>query len=154
MCLHIKGKVKTANRDIVCYKLLCLQLDTKGGVKLCSTVQGFKYSLNKLFTEKRFITSLRNEGYYGFHSYNKQPTVFYVGRRLLVKCVIPKGTKYYNGLEGQRMSESIIIKHIINKNLIKDVIKKAEFDLANANTRVLSLKTLEQTNNDLIKKRR
>lgn len=98
MCsvVDYKPELKIATEDIVCYKSVYVKKKSYlfgliKRYKIKSTIKGFKYKLNKLYKTKlcpfRRIVGL----YYsdsGFYSYKNN-------NNCEVKCVIPKGSKYY-----------------------------------------------------------
>lgn len=107
MCIvtDVKPELKTAEEDIVVYKKVCVSKKTKffGLIKtqeISSDVRGFKYKLNKLYhtTLDPFKCNYITDGYYskrGFYSWKENHWAN-------VKCIIPKGAKYYlcrDGLE-------------------------------------------------------
>lgn len=111
MCLFATSRVKTAKRDIVCYKTLYVATTVKNRPGLYSIQRNFNYELNVLYECKGFDKDLRygSTGYQGFHSYNIHPD----SGRITVKCIIPKGSLYYTGEYGQRMSNKIIVKELV-----------------------------------------
>ena len=55
--------------------------------------------------------------YYGLHIKSLYFRAFVDSNERIVKCIIPKGTVYYKNEIGEIISESIIIKKIINPSL-------------------------------------
>lgn len=106
MCLIVNTQYKIAKEDITCYKIL--EKDYNGN--LFSPYTFFKWNLNKLTkakgkpylgnSKRKHITA----GY--FHTFKtivaakKQLTLWLNINRnhLICKCIIPKGTKYWEGL--------------------------------------------------------
>ena len=118
MCLVTKNPEQTAKEDITCYKVVFLE-----GNKLLSLYYGFEYILNNLYTtgisythdliEKDYICIER-----AFHSYTsldhalrflQEPAL---SDAVIVKCIIPKGAKFYQDYECFASSQ-IIIKQIL-----------------------------------------
>ena len=125
MCLFkLKHKsYQIATEDIVVYKIL--NNDMK------SPYQLFQYELNHLYKkhwDEDFISYCNENSYLGgnmFHSCVDLNYCNYLYRnndsQILVKCIIPKGSKYYTGIvvlntDGQSYKEfssnQIIIKEI------------------------------------------
>ena len=116
MCLVTNNPEQTAKEDITCYKVVFLK-----GNKLLSFYQGFEYILNNLYTtvisythdliEKDYICIER-----AFHSYislNHAIRFLQVcAGATIVKCIIPKGAKFYQDDECFA-SNQIIIKQIL-----------------------------------------
>lgn len=88
---------KKAESDITCYKLV-FKKD-----KFISIVINFKYELNKLYKAKGFVKVNREKhDFYcninnGFHSYRTLKDAKEVGSSayVVLKCIIPKGTEYW-----------------------------------------------------------
>ena len=110
MCLDINHlKPKIADKDIVCYKLV-VRTKIKGIYK--SSFQGFEYIIRQLYTNNldiRFINKSIKHSFHAcfykiekdmFHSYTSSmysvlsPSPYYA----LLKCIIPKGAYYFEGL--------------------------------------------------------
>ena len=122
MCLSINygEKLNIAKKDLVCYKIL-----QEG---LISLYQDFKYKLNKTYKIFRWQKSkeekndlMRLNIYSGFHSYQ---TIYNIDinniwtSRVLVECIIPKGSKYYKS-----MNDGIDL-YVSNRIKIMKIIKK------------------------------
>ena len=110
MCFTITTPEKIAKKDIVCWKLFY----KKGEKTYLSKYQDTRYYLNKIYTTKRFGT----DGYTineGRHSYSTRKEAHRVGSWsnyvIAVKCVIPKGAKYYYN-RGDKEYVSLAIKLI------------------------------------------
>ena len=118
MCLVTNNPEQTAKEDITCYKVVFLE-----GNKLLSLYYGFEYILNNLYTtvisythdliEKDYICIER-----AFHSYTSLDRAmrFLQAHEIygaaIVKCIIPKGAKFYQ--DGVWFASSqIIIKQIL-----------------------------------------
>ena len=113
MCLKLKEgntKLIVADKDIVCYKILLQYPDGT----YHSPYQRLPYELNKLMCDSVNVWKYRsdktwNVGAGGFHTFAKFDEVkkafdenfsdgLYPGfNPVIVKCFIPKGTKYYYG---------------------------------------------------------
>lgn len=118
MYLITSNPEQTAKEDITCYKVVFLE-----GNKLLSLYQCFEYILNNLYTtvisythdliEKDYICIER-----AFHSYKSLTHtanflhVHEIYSAAIVKCIIPKGAKFYQ--DGEYFASSqIIIKQIL-----------------------------------------
>ena len=113
---------KTAKEDIICYKLL---IETFEGL-LRAYFREFFYTIGKLYTLPHFTYSTNPfweapQVGQGFHSYSIPDYPINRSKRyksfIAVKCIIPKGTKYWKGdQEGGHTcyaSRAIIIKEIL-----------------------------------------
>lgn len=118
MCLYpTTDKPKTADSDIVCYKVVLL---SSGGNKMYPLLYFYSevYELGKVYHEKRFgvkksISLGASVVTFGFHSYIRQSRALYNILRctnyknnkvIILKCVIPKGALYYEGSSGETAS--------------------------------------------------
>lgn len=131
MCLELKRYViRKARRDITCYKICKL----KGSNVIVSLLQNYHYNIGKEETACNFLVEdiLFSKSIYtknvGFHSYKDKyclmkyfnKHIYYHYRwyvndadstKCIVKCIIPKGSLYFKGKEGERRgycSEKII----------------------------------------------
>jgi len=113
MCLKLKEgntRLIVADKDIVCYKILLQYPDGT----YHSPYQRTQYELNNLMCDSVNVWKYRsdktwNVGAGGFHTFAKFDEVkkvfdetfndgLYPGfNPVIVKCFIPKGTKYYSG---------------------------------------------------------
>lgn len=118
MCLITNNPEQTAKEDITCYKVVFLE-----GNKLLSFYKGFEYILNNLYTTIISYThDLIEEDYIcierAFHSYISLTSavnflhVNTIYGAAIVKCIIPKGAKFYQDDECFASSQ-IIIKQIL-----------------------------------------
>ena len=118
MCLVTNNPEHIAKEDITCYKVVFLE-----GNKLLSFYQGFKYILNNLYTTVISYThDLIEEDYIcierAFHSYTSLNSAirflqkYTFSNAVIVKCIIPKGAKFYQDYECFA-SNQIIIKQIL-----------------------------------------
>lgn len=112
MCFIIHDnhpKEKIANRDIVCYKCLWDNFRSPYRYKL--------YKLNKLYRSHITIDTLCGSTITrGLHSYSyKRFAIRQMGSYgILVKGIIPKGSKYYyNSDRHEYVSNQIILQEII-----------------------------------------
>jgi hypothetical protein len=130
MCLNANVKEKkveiiTLEEDLIVYKLLAENFR--------SLYEDFPYELNKLYKTSFKRVEIRNgEISKGFHSYSDTKRIEEIegsgdyNDGILVKCIIPKGTKIIKGrvsydsewvkYENGIVSEAIIIKEKIEKN--------------------------------------
>lgn len=120
MCLEVNTQYKIAKEDIVCYKIL--EKDYNGD--LFSPFTLFRWDLNKFTKAKgRPISTIFNGPKYitigYFHTFKsivaakKQLMLCSNRNHLICKCIIPKGTKYWEGLyEGYKgfASKNLIIE--------------------------------------------
>ena len=114
MCLITSNPEQTAKEDITCYKVVFLE-----GNKLLSLYQCFEYILNNLYTtvisythdliEKDYICIER-----AFHSYKSLTHavnflhVHAIYGVIIVKCIIPKGAKFYQDGEYFASSQKLL----------------------------------------------
>jgi len=98
-------KVKIAKKDIICWKVM---LKAKG--YYVSFVRYKKYIRNERYNVKFRIKNMDREPFseinIGFHSYKEIPA--HSKWSTLVRCIIPKGTRYFEN-DMYFISESIII---------------------------------------------
>lgn len=122
MCLFKAiRQIQIADKDIECYKVLKSNLQ--------SMYYQFQYELNKKYSKKwdeEFIEYATNRYELGgnmFHvTVDKNLCVHFYGEsnemghlsdsQVLVKCIIPKGTRYYQGKYTEIGTETLIIKEI------------------------------------------
>lgn len=118
MCLVTANPEQIAKEDITCYKVVFLE-----GNKLLSLYQCFEYILNNLYTTVISYThDLIDEDYIcierAFHSYISLTSaadflhIHAICGAAIVKCIIPKGAKFYQDNECFA-SNQIIIKQIL-----------------------------------------
>ena len=114
MCLVTNNPEHIAKEDITCYKVVFLEDN-----KLLSFYYGFEYILNNLYTTGiLYIRDLIEEDYIcierAFHSYTSLDHAmrFLQAGVIIVKCIIPKGAKFYQDDECFASSQ-IIIKQIL-----------------------------------------
>ena len=129
MCFRTKNPQKRiAESDVTCYKVVYVHKK-----KINSYFKDFPYKLNKKYFQPiLFYKGEFSRAEEGFHSYDKveytfkycglciESTYFFTyinSNERIVKCIIPKGTVYYKNEHGEIISESIIIKKIINPSL-------------------------------------
>ena len=113
MCIYLSFKTRkqTAKKDIVCYKD---SNEKRMKTRFLSWWLQFKYILGKKYEQKIEIKRLTELlfGFKGFHSYVNK---YSCHKSLQVRCVIPKGAKYYLSQDkSERISNQIIIKEYIN----------------------------------------
>lgn len=117
MCFYIDSKhqnKKKAKRGITCYKILLR--NWKSTVRDFEYIQGITYLDNDALNLERgiFGTDVINRGYHSYSSKNKVLQAyglrdFYY--KMIVKCIIPKGSEYYyNSDLKEYVSNQIIIK--------------------------------------------
>jgi hypothetical protein len=98
MCFTIlpESKLLTAKEDIICYKVLYYNEN-----KLYSVYRNFRYKINKTYRIFRWLKSDNEKEQLeffsvisrGFHSYIEIPRCYL--ENVVVECIIPKGSKYY-----------------------------------------------------------
>ncbi len=103
MCLYSKTTdSQTADRDITCYKLVYPEnMDHK----FRSQFQEFPYELGRTYQEIYFRkVNLTRHVYEGFHSYRtiKEAVSHSCLNMVMIKCVIPKGSRYYVSDDGDQ----------------------------------------------------
>lgn len=126
MCLTIKGKYektksdkplpRVAGRDKIVYKVL-----RRYGDDLISFHQMYTYRLGKVYSsslgvEKAFSVWAGWKVEKGLHAYINRVTAendLYNASIVLIKCRIPKGAKYYLGMNGDIVSNRIILEKIM-----------------------------------------
>jgi len=114
MCLSINpdNKPQTAITDIVCYKFLKIEKNSKNEILYCTP-----YIKDKVIIGNTYKSKLKHERYartdieIGLHSFLTQvvashyASIIYVAdydwyghaKIAIAKCIIPKGAKYYTG---------------------------------------------------------
>ena len=124
-CVLKNQRVKTAKEDIVCYKIIHADLR--------SNMQLFQYEYGKTYKIKKFPEYIKIPDFYsatphhwshstriineGFHSYITlpPPPPSAYGFKLLVECIIPKGSRYhFNKKHNEYVSNSIKIVKKLN----------------------------------------
>lgn len=127
MCLTTFTKYPSkATKDIVCYKYL---IKKKGIKDLMSPFTGFRWEAGKEYTADRsaprFVSNNIKDGY--FHSYEYKEAAEFEGEEFthirshveyrIVKCIIPKGSRYYKGIhtggDGGYASKKIKIVEVL-----------------------------------------
>lgn len=116
MCLNAKGNYKIAKEDIVCYKILS---ENYYG-ELYSPFTLFKIKTDVVMTAegKTEIEKFRDvkrisRGYFHTFKVRKTAVEHSCGPRPVYECVIPKGTKYWEGKFGTALgyaSKKLIVK--------------------------------------------
>lgn len=108
MCFIVKGIRQIAKKDIVVFKR-----GFEHGDFMMSQYYGFTYVLKEL--NRKIELPDKKYGYEinkGYHSYNNVPSTTYTSLHAF-KCIIPKGTIYYEN-DNERVSENIIIVKKVN----------------------------------------
>lgn len=136
MCLvrsNIFCGPKYATKDIICYKVLCKNDQNE----YFSPCQHFIYKLNKCVSSN-FSFTLSTSTYFppqieynslklirnfncvtqGLHSFNCLSAAIefkdcFVKEGIVMKCIIPKGSWYYEGIDFELVSDNIIINREI-----------------------------------------
>lgn len=100
MCLIVKGDgtPNIANRDIVCYKAVWQFSD-----RLCTYYRDVPIKLGKQYRSK--LVYDYGEVEIGLHSLSsKEEARRLFNHAIVVKCIIPKGSRYYVGTFGSSRS--------------------------------------------------
>ena len=108
MCFYVPNnqKVKTATKDIVCYK--------ETYRNLLSYHHYFQYEVGKTYSIDNFPKYYENTIDEGFHSYISKISLYNIGNLFRLKCIIPKGSKYHvNKERNEYVSNSIKIIKIV-----------------------------------------
>lgn len=125
-----------AEKNIKCYKTVRISIASYEralrnkkkatwkdlGNRFTSLVRGFRYRLSILYYTGFKIDKTNQFIDNGFHSFiNKTSAIREVGRfprRIVIKCIIPKGSAYYiNPRSGEYVSNRIKIIDIVYTNL-------------------------------------
>ena len=130
MCFYIEeknSKVKIANKDIVCYKIV----DKLSKLYVNSRYTDYKYKLDELNKEINLViidefkvnNVIVNESKIssGYHSYiSKERAIRFLknikayDEEVIVKCIIPRNSYYYiNKRHKEYVSSNIIINKIM-----------------------------------------
>lgn len=115
MCftVHPKHKrAKVAKEDIICYKTFYKWHLDKKKTEVKSQWRGFVYKLGWLYELDGYMVVRKpwNEITVGLHSYILKPEHNWADPTIVIKCIIPKGAKYYVNPEyGEYVSDQIII---------------------------------------------
>lgn len=137
MCLYTKNKkAKTASEDLVCYKVL---IKNYGTHSCCVTpYAGYVVEFDKELVAdgQKSINHLRMQDFhtnYGvksgfFHTYENYNDALMVARDIklnkrftscyVAKCIIPKGTNYYDGLTACGYCKEYVAKSYASERLI------------------------------------
>ena len=116
MCTdHLSAK-QIATEDIVCYKHIM-----KVGRKYVTSYQETPITFRKMMTSDVIVENPEGKSWInvGLHSYIRQEEAEYQANSLsevLVKCVIPKGSEYYEGRflwDPAYVSNQLIYKRVI-----------------------------------------
>lgn len=130
MCVTTTTKrAKKTGRDIVCYKIVIMRKYRNKIHFLSAIMDNFRYEFDTEYIEHKFKHELpRKETDYGFYSYadleyakrelELYKHVFTSGGHTLVRCIIPKGTAYYNS--NYKFSMVYCSKHIRIDAYLKD----------------------------------
>ncbi len=98
MCFIITTPEKIAKKDIVCWKPL-IKLSPKAKNDYRSIYYRSLYKLKRIYAVKKFGIDgdCIDEGLHSYSNLYKAKDRLYIGvdKKTTVKCVIPKGTKYY-----------------------------------------------------------
>lgn len=108
MCLYTQQKTaEIAQKNITVYKTVYITEQPE--LIISSVIKFFRYEIGVSYKEPRwddrstpFIPSLHKTVNHGFHSYVKYWDAFRIcgTNKAVLKCVIPKGTKYFLGEDG------------------------------------------------------
>ncbi len=112
---------RTANKDIIVYKLLLKKKARNGTFKYISPFKEFQYKKGEHYYQTddwctATVVSVGSMGFYleineGLHSYlNPFFASTWYNNSVLVKMVIPKGSRYFMGQNGDIVSDNLIWK--------------------------------------------
>ena len=132
MCMHIRKErfyKRTAKEDIVCYKSVKKSDDEN---IVLSVYYFFKYRIGRTYRKRKIVKPrplFKTEGFKidggFFHSYislrNAKIDIRPGSGRIVVKCMIPKGSKYYRGDDLARnlcyCSNAIRVVKVLNEKV-------------------------------------
>lgn len=107
MCMYsLQKQAVVTTKDLVCYKVV---YHFKEPFALASEVYNFQYEPGKEYTAERFDVApgtgfnLMSCVNYGFHSYMRYRDAVgfrYNDRKVVMKCIIPKGSLVFLGSNG------------------------------------------------------
>ena len=110
MCLHTsQTKPFTAEKDITCFKVV--NPANMDGMFRCE-FRFFEYSLGVKYIEKEFSETVYScTVHKGFHSYRTIAVAQFHASTpyVLIKCVIPKGSRYYESYSGDQYCSDTLI---------------------------------------------
>lgn len=110
MCLHSnQSKPFTAEKDITCYKIVN-PANMDGAFR--SEFREFKYYLGDKYVEKDFPGTVYScTVHKGFHSYRTIAVAQFHASTpyVLIKCVIPKGSRYYESYTKEEYCSDTLI---------------------------------------------
>lgn len=123
MCwISEKCDIKVAKKDITCYKIV----ERLNNNEYYSVCMGYIYEKNKINPEVElnpyrpiWIYFHINEGYHSYSSLDTTIADLCTGDTL-VKCIIPKGSKYALSSNGEYASSNIILQESIPFYCIKE----------------------------------
>ena len=110
---------RIAEKDIMCYKTLYSYINTQLNARIFrSLFFDFRYVENELYELEKPKALVNENGLInrGFHSFTKVNTALngLFAERVLVQCIIPKGSEYYvNNHNNEYVSNKIIIKKLL-----------------------------------------
>ena len=119
MCLIAKTEIRTAKRNIMCYKRLIYR--RRVGTFI-SPFYGETYEVGetkqvKFFTDEnnRRIISRTNPVAVsaGLHAYTTLEKAASNPFYTIVRCIIPKGTKYVRGTEQEIVALKLVVKEVV-----------------------------------------
>lgn len=120
MCLLAKTEVQTATRSITCYKRLLRY--PNGTLKSPYFEEVYKVGETKevkYFTDELDKRDLRRKNVYavnaGLHAFTTLERAQRIQLYTIVRCVIPKGTKYVKGSEGDIVALKLKVKEVVSE---------------------------------------
>ena len=115
MCIFVQNKnLKTAEEDIICYKVL-KRKNLYDSTPVSPYHSEMKWDFDKLFDAPQSTLRTRYDIYHNgwfisdgyFYSYKYYSDAYesfkkmcYMCMYMIAKCTIPKGTQYYEGIQG------------------------------------------------------
>jgi hypothetical protein len=119
MCLRIQSTLKTADEDIVCYKVLQKNMRSYH-------YSDFIWEIGKIYNTKMGTINISGVVEEGFHSYSslddaKREYFVDISPCIIVECRIPKDANYYIGTQPLQC-----LGYVSNQLMVKRVISKEE----------------------------
>ena len=119
MCLIVKEQIQIAKRDMVCFKIV-------NSENFRTPYKYYKYIKNKINRARMNLKLNHNDNSYsGFHSFvNKKDAISKLDEiQCIIKCIIPKGSKYYDGIQSGQFNANVR-NYCSNQIIAKEIIKK------------------------------
>jgi len=118
MCLKIQSTLKTADEDIVCYKVLQKNMRSYH-------YSDFIWEIGKTYSTKIDTTAIGvvKEGFHSYRDLDDAKREYFADFKpcIIVECIIPKDSHYYMGIQPLKC-----IGYTSNQLMVKRVIPKEE----------------------------